>query len=259
MSYGTTIPLDLDSSIPLYLQLKLLLLARIEAGQWKPGERMPGDDELVKIHQISRTTVRQAMKELEIAGLIIRYRGRGTFLTSPKLSHSPDPPHRLTDNLGAQGIQASWRVLKSGMTSAPAGVAAALRIDMGAEVFRTQRLRLAGDEVIGVVTAHALVNAEDIASQALERGPSLQYLASALSLVGARVERVIEAVSAVSEVAIHLEIEVGAPVLLVRRILNTAAGDPIEHYRAAYRGDRFQFMASNNVHEIETRGDPDEV
>ena len=122
---------------------------------------------------------------------------------------------------------------------------------MGTEVFRSQRLRLAGDEVIGVVTAHALVGAEDIVNEALARGPSLHYLASARSLAGARVERVIEAVSATSEAANHLEIDVGAPILFVRRILIDVDGNPIEHYRASYRGDRFQYMASGDVHEVE--------
>ena len=107
--------------------------------------------------------------------------------------------------------------------------------------------------MIGFVTTHALIGAEAIVPAALEQGPSLQYLSDAVSLAGAHVERVIEAVVANRQEAELLSVEVGAPVMLVRRLLSDAMGNPVEHYRGAYRGDRFQYIASGKVHEVETQ------
>jgi GntR family transcriptional regulator len=66
----------------------------------------------------------------------------------------------------------------------------------------------------------------------------------------------IEAVAAGSEEAGLLEVDVGTPLLYVRRILNDAAGTPIEHYRSLYRGDRFQYMASGRVHPLDISATP---
>jgi GntR family transcriptional regulator len=243
-----------NSPIPLYLQLKSLIQADIEAGVWSPGDRMPGDGELCQLHQVSRTTVRQALKELEIVGLITRFRGRGTFLAQPKISHFPEPPHRLTDTLISRGIKPGWSLIEAEMIAAPASVASALEIEEGHEVFRSRRLRLAGDEVIGMVVAHALINVDSIPDGSLELdGPSLQYLASVVSLKGTRVDRVIEAILATPRQAEYLEVEVGAPILAVRRILRDTNGIPMELYRGYYRGDRFQYIASGDVHEVETQ------
>jgi GntR family transcriptional regulator len=254
MSEKSSFRIDPESSIPLYLQLKTLILAGIESRLWNPGDRMPGDDELCRRHHVSRTTVRLAMKELEIAGLITRYRGRGTFLAQPKISHYPEPPHRLTDTLLSRGIEPGWSLISAEMVAAPGGVASALEIADGSEVFRSQRLRSAGDEVIGIVVAHALVGANTVSRESLERtGPSLQYLAGVVSLTGAHADRVIEAVLATAREAEYLEVDAGAPILLIRRTLRDASGVAIEHYRGHYRGDRFQYVASGDVHDVETR------
>jgi GntR family transcriptional regulator len=252
--------IDSDSPIPLYLQLKELILGEIESGIWSPGDRMPGDDELCQRHQVSRTTVRLALKELEIAGLIVRQRGRGTFLTQPKISHFSEPPHRLTDTLLSRGIKPGWSLIEAEAIGAPGSVASALEIEEGSEVFRSLRLRLAGDEVIGVVVAHAVVEADSITRESLERdGPSLQYLARVISLKDARVDRIIEAVSATQREAGHLEVEEGAPILAVQRILRDERGKAIEHYCGHYRGDRFQYIASGDVHEVETQMPADDA
>src|SRR5690606_14843251 len=79
--------LQRSSPVPLYQQLKLLLADRIQRGVWKPGELIPGEHELQAIHRLSRTTVRQALQELEREGYVTRHRGRGTFVAQPGAVH----------------------------------------------------------------------------------------------------------------------------------------------------------------------------
>ncbi|NLZ70551.1 MAG: GntR family transcriptional regulator [Clostridiaceae bacterium] len=73
-------PLDKHSSVPLYAQLKEVLLARIESGEYQPGERIPTEMQLCEEMQLSRPTVRQAVSELVNEGLLEIYKGRGTFV-----------------------------------------------------------------------------------------------------------------------------------------------------------------------------------
>ena len=239
--------LQSDSPIPLYHQLKQLLIAQIEAGRWAQGDCMPGDQNLQRFFGVSRTTVRQAMRELELAGLITRHRGRGTFVAPPKLSHGPDAPHRLSHTLRARGISAGWVLLEMASLPASRSVAGALGLDEGSFVLRTSRLRLAGEQPIGHLVAHANTSPELVAREDLLRGDSFHYLAPTGLLPGARAERVLEAVVSDADEGALLGIETGAPLLRVRRVLFGADGAPLEHFVGSYRGDRFQYLTSGNL------------
>jgi GntR family transcriptional regulator len=236
-----------DSPIPLYHQLKQLLLAQLESGRWAAGDCMPGDQDLQRFFGVSRTTVRQAMRELELAGLITRHRGRGTFVALPKVSHGPEAPHRLSHTLRARGINPGWLLLEMASVPAPLLVASVLGLDEGSFVLRTSRLRLAGQEPIGHLVAHANASPELVSRENLLCGDSFHYLESSGLLAGARAERVLEAVVCDATEGSLLGIETGAPLLRVRRILFGADGAPLEHFVGSYRGDRFQYLASGNL------------
>ena len=236
--------LNRNSSIPLYFQLKQHLLDEIESGRWKPGDLIPGDLELQRLYGVSRSPVRQALQELSQEGRVIRSPGRGTFVTEPKLSHGPQAGHTLSDSLRARGQPPGWRVLAYGTVPAPRRVALNLQVEPGSPVFWSSRLRLADREPIGHLVAHAAVREGEIDLTALADGRSLDYLAAADHLRGAGADRTIEAVAADEEQAALLGFEVAAPMLLVRRLVVTAGGRPIEDFRGIYRGDRFQYLTS---------------
>ncbi len=70
------ITLSKDLPIPLYHQLKTLLLEQIRTGEMKPNDRLPAEDELAATHGVSKATVRQALNELAVAGVLRREQGR---------------------------------------------------------------------------------------------------------------------------------------------------------------------------------------
>ena len=71
---------DRNSPIPIYHQLKTVLQEQIENGLWRPGDRLPTEQELCRMYNISRSPVRQALKELEYERVILRRPGLGTFV-----------------------------------------------------------------------------------------------------------------------------------------------------------------------------------
>ena len=77
--------LERSSPLPLYHQLKEILSTKIRRGEWKAGDLIPGEQELQSTYALSRTTARQALRELELDGVLTRHRGRGTFVARPKL------------------------------------------------------------------------------------------------------------------------------------------------------------------------------
>jgi ABC-type glycerol-3-phosphate transport system substrate-binding protein len=72
--------IDRSYPLPIYYQLKTLIKQRVDAGEWKPGEQIPTEEELCEYYGISRTPVRQALLELTREGVLTRTVGRGTFV-----------------------------------------------------------------------------------------------------------------------------------------------------------------------------------
>jgi GntR family transcriptional regulator len=234
--------IERESPIPLYHQLKQLLADRIDNGDWQPGDMLPTEEQLQEQYGLSRTTVRQALRELEYEEKISRFPGRGTFVTKPKISHSPDPEFDFTAFLTQQGMRPSWRVLSLEWIPCTMQLARRLSIDVGSLVYQLRRLRLANDEPIGYHTTHVIpALGENINKKWLEQGDSLDYLRKSGQLGESYANRIIEAILATEETARLLEVGTDSPILLIRRRVFDTEGTPVEDMRALYRGDRFQY------------------
>jgi GntR family transcriptional regulator len=72
--------LNRQSFVPLYQQIKDLLLDRIKHGNLVAGDVIPSEAQLGAAFEVSRLTVRQALYELRVEGYVIREKGRGTFV-----------------------------------------------------------------------------------------------------------------------------------------------------------------------------------
>ena len=78
--------INFDSHIPYYIQLMDILREKVHQKIWVAGDQIPGEQDLCEIYGISRTVVRQALRELELEGVVNRRKGKGTFISQPKIS-----------------------------------------------------------------------------------------------------------------------------------------------------------------------------
>lgn len=233
--------IDRRSPLPLYQQLKQLLDQEIRKGVWKPGEQLPTEEEIQHEYQISRTTVRLALRDLEVEGRINRQPGRGTFVAQPKVREGTEPFNVTASEFVNADTQLSWKVLSAEWEQAPDQAASALQIARGEQVFCLRRLRLSNYGVIGITTSFVPSQQSQRVDLALaEQGGSMKYL-KGISLQLCNAERIVEALAAEHRDAKVLEIEEGAPVLVITRVLSDCDGQPIEFFRGVYRGDRFQY------------------
>ncbi len=233
---------DRNSPVPMYHQLKLILLEQIDGGVWKPGDMIPSEQELQDAYGLSRTTVRQTLGELVFEGKLVRQRGRGTFVARPKLAHEPFAHERLTDNMRQQGMAPGWRLLDQGWCTPPQRVQAALGLAEDTEAYCVRRIRLADQAAIGYHVAYLpTAVAKHIDQDALRDGESLGYLHDLPELASSRASRTIEALPADEPEVECLGMEPGAPVLRIERLVESADGSPLEFLWASYRGDAFKY------------------
>ncbi len=96
---------------PLYSLVASRAEELIAAGTWKEGDRLPPERQLCRDWDVSRSTLRQALGELEARGLISRHRGRGTFVTRPRLQLPIAGAFSISEAMRQNGMAVSTRVI----------------------------------------------------------------------------------------------------------------------------------------------------
>ena len=130
-----------NKAIPLYYQLETLLRKKIESGDFTADAPLPSEDALANEYNVSRITVRQAMASLEQDGLIVRKRGKGTFI-SPNAAPLKLPRYTGSiEDLVLMGKRTSTEVLESTWIAAPDHIRKRLRLGKSDKVFKVQKIR----------------------------------------------------------------------------------------------------------------------
>jgi GntR family transcriptional regulator len=235
--------LDRDLPIPLYHQLKTLILQEIEAGRWKPDQQLPTEEQLSARFHVSKITVRQALRELANLGWVRREQGRGTFVQKPALEEGPRKLTSFTAEMREHGLVATSQVLDKGVVAAPNDVAAKLAIATSDPVFRWRRLRLADGTPLGVQTAYLpLAMVPGIEEVEFTDLSLYGLLESQYDLHPSAAKETLVAVIVNGEQASLLRVPTGSPALAAERITFLTQGQPLEYAQSIMRGDRYKVV-----------------
>jgi GntR family transcriptional regulator len=245
------ITLSKDLPIPLYHQLKTLLLEQIRAGEMKPNDRLPAEDELAATHGVSKATVRQALNDLAVAGVLRREQGRGTFVAEPKLAQGPREMTSFTDEMRSRGLRPSSKVLNHDIIIAEADIAEKLRVTEGSQVMRLRRLRLADDEPMGIQTAYlSLALAPRLMEEEFTNASLYEALERKYSLRPARAQETYVAALLDRADAKLLKVAAASPALSAERVSYLSSGQPLEVTYSIMRGDRYQIVLDLTRHQL---------
>jgi GntR family transcriptional regulator len=216
------------------------LRARILAGEWQPGERLPSEPELARRRTVSRSSMRAAITVLEEDGFVSRRHGSGTYV-----SHRPALPSDLGRNFGVSaliahnGMTPSSAEESSGAVPAPPEVAAALGVDAGTPVSRLRRVRTADGRRVVDVTDWCRV--EHIAPEEL---PQIASIYAALAERGLAVDHGVATLqpgNADGELARRLAVPRGTLLLTFDQVDRTAGGVAVLVSREHHVADAFTF------------------
>jgi GntR family transcriptional regulator len=238
-------PVDHTSPLPYYAQVKESLRESIERGDWKPGDQIPGEPELCTQFRVSRTVVRQALTELVYEGLIVRAKGKGTFVAEAKITENlAQKLTGLYEDMATLGLATQSQVLKQRLVAASTRIAGYLEVPPGTSVIEIERLRFVQDEPLVLVTTYVpYERCADLLQADLSRQSLYALMEKQCGIIISRGRRSFEAVAASQREAELLRIERGSPLMLLDSVSCTDDGTPIEYYHALHRGDRSRFEA----------------
>lgn len=134
--------IDKKLKIPYYFQLYSTLSRQIENNVIHDGDRLPNEMSLCREFDVSRITVRQALRELELDGYIVRERGRGTFVRKKIETHSLQKVSSIIDELKEEGVKTSNRILENSISSPDERIKKILGLNDDIKIFFVKRLIL---------------------------------------------------------------------------------------------------------------------
>jgi len=130
--------------MPKYLTILNSIVARIKNNELGPGSKVPSENEIIKAYQVSNTTARKVLQEIENAGLAVKIRGRGTFVKDFMIERSATKILSFTKNMIEQGLEPSTVIIDSQVIDKDWSVSVSGEVySIPGPIFRLRRLRLA--------------------------------------------------------------------------------------------------------------------
>jgi GntR family transcriptional regulator len=224
---------------PLPVTVAASIEARIRAGEWAPATRLPPERELCRSLDVSRSTLRAALADLEERGLITRHQGRGTFVARPRVQADVGGFFSLREALTARGIRLETRVLDVAIVQASRSIARELGLLPSELVVRIDRLRSTDGEPLVIDSAHLPVarfpglESKDLVTRSL-----YDILRQDYGCHVATAAETLEPVILTPDECGLLGVTANAPALLIRRLTRDRGDAIVELATALLRGDR---------------------
>ena len=228
--------------IPLYSQVMRSLKEQILSGQLSPGERIASESDLTAAFGVSRVVVRQALQILQDEGLILRVRGKGTFVADDVDEERSPRLWGYLEDLISTGFAVRVQVLEFGLCRATAELTPVFGLAEGSDLFFIKRLRLVDDQPFSVIENYLpLEVGKRIPLEALEKEPLMRLIETRTGESVDWVSQVFQAVAADAELAGLLGIDLLAPVLKMILTAYSSDGRVLDLARVYFRSDRYNY------------------
>jgi len=223
-------------TVPAYQRIKHHVLARIDSGEWRPGDQVPSENTLVRDLGLSRMTVHRALRELTMEGRLIRVQGSGTYVAEPKPQSALLEIRPIDEEIVDRGGVYRATVVEAAIVPANEDTARLLDVGYGADVFHVVLVHSADELPIQVEDRHvnpAVV--PNFLKQDFTAVTPSRYLVDTVPVN--EIEHVIEAVRPSAREAKLLGISSDEPCLMLSR-RTWSGGKVVTRVRLTSPGDR---------------------
>jgi GntR family transcriptional regulator len=234
---GSTGTMPNRNGEPAYRKIQNAVRRRIDSGQLKPGDVVPSERELARIHNVSLMTARHALTELARDGVVERRHGAGTFVAPPKVHFNKLLGY--TEQMASLGLTAQSRIVSSSVVNREHEIAARLGLPPTARLGRLERVRLAAEEPVALEVCYwstdeypALMNAP------LDKVSLFSVLERECGVELAYADEEIDATDADQRMAELLTLPRGTPLLRMRQLIFSTTGRATVYVTGFYRSGR---------------------
>lgn len=230
---------------PLYRKVQLYLQEGIARGVWPAGTSIPSEKALAAQFSIARMTARQAVDGLIREGLLVRVHGRGTFVTTRRVERELTRMHGFSEDMRAQGMSPSSRLLAREVIPAPPEVSEQLDLGAREAVIFLKRIRLADGTPMALETSYLRYElCRPVLEADLEAGSLYTFLQEMAGIRFRAAQQELQAALPTATEAELLEMPRRYPVLVVTQTTFVELPErdsPAICGRTLYRGDRYRF------------------
>jgi len=236
----------LAKAVPLYVQLQEHVLQNIRSGEWRAGERVPSEHELVRMFKVSRMTANRALRELMRAGVLARIAGVGTFVGDLKAAAHPLQIRNIAQEIRDRGHRHRALPVLLERIVPPQTVRSRLGIAARAlHVFHSLLVHFENDVALQLEDRYVnpLVAPDYMAADFTKVTP-YEYLMEVAPLQ--RVEYVVRAVQPEARIRGLLNLQPREPALLIERVTWSRAV-PASFALLYHPGSRFELRGAFEV------------
>jgi GntR family histidine utilization transcriptional repressor len=231
----------MKSSILRHHQVKKYLLSGIGNGSWGVGERLPSENELVDLCKVSRMTARRALQELLHDGLLIRIKGKGSFVAKEKQQASLLQIKNIATEISERGMQHSSQLYCLEEVVVNSSIGSEMRTASGEKVFHSQLVHFQNNQAIQLEKRWvSCKNVPDYLIQDFTKITPNEYLTKIAPVT--EVKHSVEATNADGQIRDLLDVEKLEAILLLKR--TTWCGDRLISYAELFHPGN-QFSLSN--------------
>ena len=235
------------SAIPLYHQIKIKLLERIENGEFVIGKLLPTELELMGKYSVSRATVRRVMQDLEKDGYINRTAGKGTFVIRNKISRELTRLTSFTEDMNHLGKSVSSKIIKFQKIISSTPISEKFGFTENSPLLYIYRIRSVDEEPVAINISYINLPAGiNISEDELNVAGSIYALLERKGVPPLESDRTLEAIEASEERAKVLNIQVGSPLLMVEGLVYTYNQHIIEFHQVISVGKRYKYKIHLN-------------
>lgn len=233
--------LKIRSGVPAYQRIQGAIRRTIESGSLRPGDAVPSERELARIHAVSLMTARHALATLEQEGVVERRRGVGTFVSTPKIHFNKLMSY--TEQMRGRSLTAGSKVLFAEIVEDEPEATARLSLSPQSQILKLERLRHAGGEPFALETCYfSAKHFAGLLSESLEHESLFKILERHYHVVLGYADEEVDATAADPRTAELLGVPKREPLLRIRQVIYSTKGSVIVYVLGLYRSDRHNLV-----------------
>lgn len=239
------------SNIPLYSQLKDLIIDKIESGEYQENTKIPSEQELCEAYGISRPTVRQAISELTSSGYLYKEKGKGTFVSRTKSRIDIKNYSGFTDSILDSQVPGEREIISiitvESTNSKKLEEVFGIPYNHSVEFAEIRYLTRQNKDILALNISYIPLNLfPDIIGDIKDKKPSYDILRGKYPLLPVRTKSTLEVIYTEQVEAQYLQVQLGQALLKIENVLYSKSGQAVEFIVSKYRADKCKLVFENS-------------